>query len=193
MRNIIAFEFISLDGVIQSPGREDEDREQGFTLGGWISRFNDEALSEAIREEMNLSFDLLLGRKTYDIWAPYWPRNDSIWPAANRAVKYVPSRTIDSGTWDKTVILKGDLQAAIADLKSSEGPDLHIYGSSVLMESLMEWGLVDELRLKIYPVVLGSGKKLFSRQSAALDYSLVQCITTSCGVIMTHYKKAEAL
>ena len=137
MRKVNVLEFVSLDGVIQAPGGPEEDTSGGFAYGGWISPHSDPVLSTAIRKQMNMPFDLLIGRRTFDIWAPYWPQHNDIWPAVNTATKYVTSSTMTSHEWQPSVFLNGDIAEKITKIKQQEGPDLHVYGSA----NLTEWSL----------------------------------------------------
>ena len=149
MRKVIVIEFVSLDGVIQSPGGPDEDTSGGFAYGGWISPYSDPLLSTVIKKQMNMPFDLLLGRKTFEIWAPYWPQHADIWPGVNTATKYVASNTMTSHEWQPSVFLNGDIAEKITRLKQQKGPDLHVYGSANLVQTLIKHDLVDEFWLKI--------------------------------------------
>ena len=126
MRKIIVLEHITLDGVIQAPGGPDEDTSNGFAHGGWIAPYSDEVLGTALRKQMNSTFDLLLGRKTFDIWAPYWPQHVDAWPGANTATKYIASNTLTSSNWNPSVFLSGDIAEKVAELKQQPGPDLHV-------------------------------------------------------------------
>src|SRR5512136_3029331 len=141
MREIIVLEHISLDGVIQSPGGPDEDSSNGFACGGWIAPYSDAVLGTAIRRQMNMPFDLLLGRKTFEIWAPYWPHHADIWPNVNTATKYVASNTMTTHEWQPSVFLGGDIAEKIAKIKQRQGPDFHVWGSSNLIQTLMKHDL----------------------------------------------------
>jgi dihydrofolate reductase len=142
---------------------------------------------------MNTPFDLLIGRNTYDIWAPYWPYNDAIWPGVNRAVKYVASNTMTVASWDKTVILRGDVTSQIRTIKQSEGLDLHVYGSATLVQTLLAHDLVDEFWLKIHPITFGTGKKLFTNGTIPAAFTVTKCELTTTGVIMVNYARAGAI
>src|ERR1700731_2316076 len=163
MRKVNVLEFVSLDGVIQAPGGPEEDTSGGFAYGGWISPHSDPVLSTAIRKQMNMPFDLLIGRRTLDIWAPYWPQNNDIWPAVNTATKYVASNTMTSHEWQPSVFLNGDIAEKIAKIKQQEGPDLHVYGSANLVQTLIKHDLVDAFWLKIYPDNIGRWKTIVCR------------------------------
>ena len=193
MRKVIAIEFVSLDGVIQSPGRPDEDTSDGFAHGGWISPYSDPVLSAAIKEQMNLPFDLLLGRKTFEIWAPYWPQHADMWPNVNTATKYVVSNTMTSHKWQPSVLVSGDIVEKITKIKQQPGPDLHVYGSAHLLQTLMRHELVDAFRLKIFPITLGNGKKLFADGSVPATFKVSECKVTSKGVIIVKYERAGAI
>lgn len=192
MRKIIVLEHITLDGVIQGPGTTDEDPSDGFDLGGWIEPYGDDSLGALLGAKMNQPFDLLLGRKTYDIWAPYWPHQDPGWPQANAATKYVASRTLAEGPWAPTVILGDDLVERLAAIKAGRGPDLHVWGSSELVQTLLAHDLVDELFLMVYPITLGRGKRLFGRGTVPRAFRPTQSTTTPRGVVVTRYRRDNA-
>ena len=193
MRKLIVFEHISLDGVIQAPGGADEDTSGGFAHGGWIGRYSDEILGTAIRRQMNLSFDLLLGRKTFDIWAPYWPLHGDIWPNVNAATKYIASNTVTSSGWQPSVFLRGDIAKQVAGIKRQEGPDLHVWGSGNLLQTLMKYDLVDAFWLMIYPLTLGAGKRLFADGTIPMAFNVTESIVTPSGVIVANYDRASVL
>lgn len=193
MRKLIVFEHISLDGVIQAPGGADEDTSGGFAHGGWIGRYSDEILGTAIRRQMNLSFDLLLGRKTFDIWAPYWPLHGDIWPNVNAATKYIASNTVTSSGWQPSVFLRGDIAKQVAGIKRQEGPDLHVWGSGNLLQTLMKYDLVDAFWLMIYPLTLGAGKRLFADGTIPMAFNVTESIVTPSGVIVANYERASVL
>ncbi len=190
MRKVIAVLHISLDGVIQAPGGRQEDTEGGFVHGGWIARYDDAVLGSAIRAHMNMPFDLLLGRKTYDIWAPYWVHHGDIWHSVNSATKYVASNTMTSGDWQPCVILSGDVAEKVAQLKQTDGRDLHVYGSSNLLQMLIKHDLVDAYWLKIYPVTLGSGKRLFADGTIHASFNVTESTISPTGVIIINYERA---
>ena len=193
MRKLIVFEHISLDGVIQAPGGADEDTSGGFAHGGWIGRYSDEILGTAIRRQMNLSFDLLLGRKTFDIWAPYWPLHGDIWPNVNAATKYIASNTVTSSGWQPSVFLRGDIAKQVAGIKRQEGPDLHVWGSGNLLQTLMKYDLVDAFWLMIYPLTLGAGKRLFADGTLPIAFNVTESTVTPSGVIVANYERASVL
>ena len=193
MRKVVVLEHISLDGVIQAPGGPDEDRSGGFAYGGWIAPYSDELLGTALRKQMNLPFDLLLGRKTYEQWASYWPQHGDIWPRVNAATKYVASNTITSGAWQQTVVLNGDIAEKVAKIKQQPGPNLHVWGSSHLLQTLIRHDLVDVFWLMIYPITLGSGKRLFADGAIPAAFKVTEGIVTPSGVIVVNYERAGAL
>jgi len=190
MRKVIVIEFVSLDGVIQSPGRPDEDTSGGFEYGGWIGPYSDPVLTAVIKKQMSLPFDLLLGRKTFEIWASYWPRRAEAWPAANMATKYVASNSITCHEWQPSVFLCGDIAGKIADIKRQDGPDLHVYGSSGLVQTLIKHALVDAFWLKVYPITLGCGKRLFADGATPAAFKVTESAVTPNGVIIANYERA---
>ena len=189
MRKIIVLEHLSLDGVIQGPGGPEEDTSGGFTLGGWIGPYSDEVSGTALRKQMNAPFDLLLGRKTFDIWEPYWPHHGDIWPNVNKATKYVASNSRTSSEWQPSVFLSGDVAEQVAKIKQEPGPDLHVWGSSVLLQTLMKHDLVDVFWLMIYPVTLGSGKRLFADGTIPAAFKVTDSIVTPRGIILVTYER----
>jgi dihydrofolate reductase len=138
MRKVIALEFITLDGVIQAGGGPEEDTSDGFVYGGWQVPYSDSVLGSVMNRQMNLPFDLLLGRKTFDIWAAYWPHHADIWSGVNPATKYVASNTMTTSAWQPSVFLSGDIAEKVRQLKQQPGPDLHVYGSANLLQTLMK-------------------------------------------------------
>ncbi len=193
MRRLVVLEFVSLDGVVQSPGRADEDTSGNFMLGGWIVPFSDPVLSSVIKKQMGMHFDLLLGRKTFDIWAHYWPQHASVWPGVNTATKYVASNNLSGHSWQPTVFLHGDIVQKIKALKQEQGPDLHVYGSANLVQTLLKNDLVDSFWLKIYPLTLGSGKRLFDGGTMPAAYKVVESSVTSKGVVVVNYERDGAI
>lgn len=193
MRKLIAIEFVTLDGVVQAPGGPDEDTSGGFAHGGWIRPYADAVQSAVIREQMSLPFDLLLGRVTFDIWAPYWPAHPDVWPEVQTATKYVASNTRTSDAWQPSVFLKGDVAAQVAALKRQPGPDLHVYGSANLLQMLFAGDLVDALWLRIHPITLGGGKRLFAGGAIPAAFRLAEHQVTSTGVILATYERAGAI
>ncbi|MBK9927570.1 MAG: dihydrofolate reductase family protein [Anaerolineales bacterium] len=193
MRKIVVLEHLSLDGVIQAPGGPEEDPSGGFAYGGWISSYSDEILGTALRKQMNLPFDLLLGRKTFDIWAPYWPQHADVWPGVNIATKYIASNTVTSSTWQPSVFLDGDIAEKVAKIKEQQGPDLHVWGSGNLIQTLIKHDLVDVFWLMIYPITLGSGKRLFADGTIPMAFKVTASKVTSNGVIIVNYERAGAV
>ena len=193
MRKVIVLEHISLDGVIQAPGGAEEDTSGGFAHGGWIGRFSDEILGAAIRRQMNLPFDLLLGRKTFDIWEPYWPLHGDIWPNVNAATKYVASNTVTSSSWQPSVFLSGDIAKQVAEIKRQSGPDLHVWGSGNLLQTLIKHDLVDTFWLMIYPITLGAGKRLFADGTLPTVFNATESTVTPSGVVIMNYERASIL
>ncbi|WP_417494363.1 dihydrofolate reductase family protein [Maricaulis sp.] len=194
MRHIKIIEHISLDGVIQAPGGPGEDYEGGFEHGGWAFPHFDPAIGEAIDAAHGGGFDLLLGRRTYDIFANYWP--DQTGPMAdtlNGARKFVVTHRPDSLDWGPAEALGADAIEGIARVKAASGPDLIVWGSSTLTPLLIEQGLADEVLLLVFPVLLGTGKRLFSDRVAPSELALVDTKTVSSGVIISTYKPAGAL
>lgn len=192
MRKVIAVEHISLDGIIQAPGGPDEDSSGGFAYGGWIMPYADEVLGSIIRAQMNTPFDLLLGRKTYDIWAPYWPHHAGIWPTVNTATKYIASNTLTSGDWQPAVFLGGDIAEKVGSIRQQSGPDLHVYGSGQLLQTLIRHDLVDAYWLKIYPVTLGNGKRLFADGTIPAAFTVTEHRISPKGVMIVNYERAGA-
>lgn len=188
MRKIIVLEFITLDGVIQAPGGSKEDTAEGFKYGGWMGPYFDEVGGKEMEKQMEETSALLLGRKTYDIFAGYWPEHTETWPQVNKITKYVVSKTIENPTWENTVVIK-DIEQ-LKELKNSDGPDLQVYGSANLVQSLMEEDCVDEFWLKIFPITLGTGKRLFGKGTIPASFTLVYSKISPSGVIFASYKRA---
>lgn len=193
MRRLVVLEHISLDGVIQGPGGPDEDTSGGFTFGGWIAPYSDANLGTLLRRQMSLPFDLLLGRKTYDIWAPYWPLHEDAWPGANAATKFVASNTVTSGAWQPSVFLNGDIAGQVAAIKQEQGPDLHVWGSSNLLQTLIQQDLVDAFWLMVYPLTLGRGKRLFAAGTIPAAFAVTESEISPKGVIVVNYERAGAV
>jgi dihydrofolate reductase len=190
MRKIIVLSFITLDGVMQAPGRPDEDTSDGFKYGGWTAPYfaeADEAAGEFIQKHMK-SADLLLGRKTFEFFASYWPERADYWPGINDVTKYVMSNTIDKSDWKNSVFLKS--VDDIKKLKNSEGSDIQVHGSGNLTQTLLKHDLVDELWLKTFPITLGMGKRLFGEGTIPAAFTLTDSLVTSNGVIFANYKRA---
>jgi dihydrofolate reductase len=187
MRKIIVLSFITLDGVMQAPGGPEEDPSGGFKYGGWTAFYGDEASAEVMQKQMEPA-DLLLGRKTFDIWAAYWPKHAEYWPGVNDVTKYVLSNTIKKSDWKNAVFLTNVEE--IEKLKNSEGSDLKVWGSSKLVQLLLKHDLVDEFWLNIHPVLLGKGKKLFDDSAIPAAFSLIESTVTPSGLIMANYRRA---
>jgi dihydrofolate reductase len=193
MRKLIVAEHISLDGVIQGPGSPEEDPSGGFRFGGWSVPYADKAIGEAVQDLLSQPFELLLGRHTYDIWAAYWPRVPAGHPIAdlfNRVPKHVATHRADALGWQSSHALKGELADAIRELKQQSGASLLTWGSGDMVRQLLAAGLVDELRLVTYPVVLGRGKRLFDDNAQAAAFTLVDSITTQTGALITRYERS---
>ncbi|MBI5960948.1 MAG: dihydrofolate reductase family protein [Chloroflexi bacterium] len=193
MRKVIVVSHISLDGVIQAPGGPEEDTSGGFAYGGWIAPYSDDVLGTTIRTQMNMPFDLLLGRKTFEIWAPYWPQHADSWPSVNAATKYVASNTMTSGDWQPSVFLGGDIAEKVIKIKQQPGPDLHVYGSANLLQTLIKHDLVDAFWLKIYPLTLGGGKRLFADGTIPAAFKVTESKVSPKGVIIVNYERAGAI
>jgi dihydrofolate reductase len=195
MRELIAITQVTLDGVMQAPGGPEEDPTNGFTHGGWAMAVVDDALSQVIDETIADEFDMLLGRRTYEIFAAYWPyRGDnSIAQAFNKATKYVVTRSLDRFDWEKSQRIGGDVVGEVRRLKVSDGAALHIWGSSELLQTLIAADLVDEYRIWVFPLVLGEGKRLFENGVPARRLSLVATRSTPSGVLLNTYRPAGPL
>lgn len=191
MARIIALEFITLDGIIQGPGGPDEDTSGGFRYGGWTVPYFDEALGNVMGEQMREPFALLLGRHTFEIFAGYWPKHGDEWPGVNETTKYVVSNTLADPAWNNSSVIGGDgVIERLRAIKAGDGPDLHVYGSSGLLQTLLENDLVDELWLKVFPITLGQGKRLFGDGTAAAAFTLVGSTVSPSGVIVASYRRA---
>lgn len=195
MRQLIAIVQVSLDGVMQAPGGPEEDPSNGFAHGGWAMHFGDEVLHQVVQETMAGEFDLLLGRRTYDIWTGYWPHHldNPIGQAFDRATKYVASRTLERLEWGPAERLGEDVVAELRRVKSSAGPDLHLWGSSNLLQTLIAAELIDEYRLWVMPVMLGGGKRLFEDGVPPSSLALVESRGTTTGVLINTYRPAGPL
>lgn len=193
MRKIVVLSFISLDGVMQAPGGPDEDTSGGFKYGGWTVPYWDELSSQVMAKQMGMPFDLLLGRKTYDIFAGYWPKQDPAGAVANpfnKATKYVVSGSSPKLSWKKSVLIDGDVVAKLKELKQQDGPILQVHGSGKLIQTLLKHDLVDELWLKIFPLTLGKGKRLFAEGTMPAAFKLTESKTSPKGVIFANYKRS---
>jgi len=187
MRKIILLSMITLDGVMQAPGGLEEDTSGGFKYGGWTAPYGDKVYGKVVEKELKPA-DYLLGRKTFEIWADYWPEHADIWPGINDGTKYVLSKTVKKSDWKNTVFIKS--LADIKKLKNSIGSDIQVWGSGKLIQLLLKNDLVDELRLKIHPLTLGKGKKLFVSGAIPAAFTLKESIVTTSGVIIANYKRA---
>jgi dihydrofolate reductase len=187
MRKIIVSSFITLDGVMQAPGGPKEDPSGGFKYGGWSASYNDKVFGKAMQKQMKPT-DILLGRKTFEIFASYWPEHADFWPGINDVTKYVISKTMKKSDWKNSIFLKS--LADIKKLKNSTGSDIKVWGSSKLIQLLLKNDLVDELWLKIYPLTLGKGKKLFNSGVIPAAFTLTESTITPSGVIFVNYKRA---
>jgi dihydrofolate reductase len=191
MRKLVVSTFLTLDGVMQAPGGPEEDPTGGFTHGGWSVNYWDDAMGQQMGKSMGRPFDLLLGRKTYEIFAAHWPHTDE--PGAeqlNNATKYVASKTLDKVEWSNSTLLEGDVAEEVARLKSEDGPEIQVHGSGDLIQTLLKHDLVDEFRLLIFPLVLGSGKRLFEDGAIPAGLKLVDSSTSATGVFMATYERA---
>lgn len=187
MRKIIVLSFITLDGVMQAPGGPEEDPSSDFYYGGWVAPYFDEVANEVMDKQLKPA-DLLLGRKTFEIFEGYWPEHADNWPGINDAKKYVLSGTRETSDWENSIFLKS--LADIENLRNSEGADIQVHGSGELIQLLLEHDLVDELWLKIHPLTLGKGKKLFEKGTVPAAFTLTECLSTPSGVIFANYKRA---
>ncbi len=187
MRKIIVLSMITLDGVMQAPGGPEEDISGGFQYGGWVAPYGDEEGGK-VMEKLMKPADLLLGRKTFDIWEDYWPKHADNWPGINDVTKYVLSRTRKASDWKASIFFNS--VSDIEKLKSSEGSDIKVWGSGELVQTLLKNDLVDELWLLIHPLTLGKGKKLFADGPIPAAFTLVESTVTSTGVIIANYKRA---
>ena len=185
-RKLVVLTFVSLDGVMQAPGGKGEDPSDGFNLEGWTVPYFDEVMGDEMQKQMSLPFDLLLGRKTYEIFASYWPHHES---PINKAQKYVVSNEVINLEWEGTIQIKGDVVAEIEKLKQQAGPMLQVHGSSNLIQTLLANDLVDELWLKIFPVTLGKGKRLFGEGTISAAFKLIESSISPSGVIIASYKR----
>lgn len=187
MRKIIVLSMITLDGVMQAPGGPKEDPSGGFEYGGWVAPYDDEAIGK-VMEKLLQPADLLLGRKTFEIWENYWPEHETVWPGINDVTKYALSTTRENSDWKNSVFLNS--LSDIKKLKDSNGSDIQVWGSSKLVQLLLKNDLVDDLWLLIYPLTLGKGKKLFDDESIPAAFTLTESMVTPGGVFIAHYKRA---
>ena len=179
--------MISLDGVMQAPGGPEEDLSDGFNFGGWVAPYEDEVGDKIVQKELEKRSDYLLGRKTFQIWEKYWPQHADFWPGINKGTKYVLSNTINSSDWENTIFVRS--VEDIMKVKGTEGPDIQVWGSSKLIQMLLRNDLVDELILKIHPLTIGKGKKLFNDGPIPASFKLTESTVTTTGVIIACYKR----
>ncbi|GGG92837.1 dihydrofolate reductase family protein [Pedobacter zeae] len=187
MRKITVLTMLTLDGVMQAPGGPEEDTSGGFKYGGWTASYGDEVFGKIMQEELKPA-EYLLGRKTFEIFESYWPQHAGFWPGINDGAKYVLSESREKSDWKNTSFLKS--VADIEALKKSEGADIQVWGSSELIQLLLKNDLVDELRLKIYPLTLGQGKKLFENGAIPAALTLTESVVAPSGIIVVSYKRA---
>lgn len=192
MRKLIVIEFVTLDGVMQAPGTPQEDTSGGFKYGGWTVPYFDDFSGKVMGEQMSLDkSELLLGRKTYDIFASYWPHHADNWPGVNEVKKYVASHDATFKLdWKNSVLLVGDIAEEVKKLKSEDGPDLHVWGSGNLVQTLLKHDLVDGLWLKIFPITLGAGKRLFADGTIPAAFKLTDSQASPSGVMIVNYQRA---
>lgn len=189
MRKIIVQEFITLDGVIQAPGGPEEDQSDDFKYGGWIAPYFADAddVVDRIMQRWMQSTDILLGKNTFKIWEPFWPKHADMWTGINDVTKYVMSNSLDHSDWKNSVFLKN--VDAVKKLKASEGADIKVHGSANMAQTLFKHDLIDELCLMTFPIVLGTGKRLFAEGSTPRAFELMESLVTSSGVVFTYYKR----
>jgi len=186
--------MITLDGVMQAPGGPEEDTSGSFTYGGWTAPYVDESFAPVINKELSVPFDLLLGRKTYEIFAAYWPKQAGpIADPFNKATKYVVSDATPALTWKESVPITGDVVARLQALKAEDGPMLQVHGSGKLLQTLFKNDLVDELRLRIFPLTLGTGKRLFAEGTIPAAFALLDSTALPSGIVLANYKRAGAV
>ena len=194
MRKLSVNTFVTLDGVMQAPGGPQEDPSGGFTHGGWSAGYWDDAMGQVIGDYMAKPFDMLLGRRTYEIFAGYWPKSTE--PGAeqlNKARKHVASRTLKTVDWQNSTLIPGDVPAYVRDLKAKDGPEIQIHGSGDLIQTLLGEDLIDEFNVWTFPVLLGSGKRLFDRGTKPAGLRVVQSTTSGTGVVIVRYERAGAI
>jgi dihydrofolate reductase len=189
MRKIIVLTFLSLDGVMQAPGGPEEDTSGGFKYGGWTFPFFDEFAGEVMAEQMKEPFELLLGRKTYDIFAGYWPQHQDDWPGINTSKKYVVSHQDLKLEWENSILIKDEVVGQLKKLKADDGPNLQVHGSGNMIQTLLKNDLVDELWLKTFPLTLGPGKKLFAEGTIPAAFKLIDSKISPKGVIFANYER----
>lgn len=189
MRKIIVLTFVTLDGVMQAPGGPEEDTSDDFKFGGWTVTYFDEYLGKEMEKQMSTPFDLLLGRKTFEIFAAHWPNHPEEGKEINEATKYVASHTLQEHTWQNTVFLNPEnLGEEIKKLKEEDGPNLQVHGSSNFIQTLLSMDLIDEYWLKIFPISIGKGKHLFGSGTIPKKFILIEASHSPSGVIIAKYK-----
>ncbi len=195
MRRLVASTFITLDGIMQAPGGPEEDPTGGFKYGGWSVNYWDDMMGKIMDEAMSKPSDLLLGRKTYEIFAAHWPyvKDDPVADKLNSAKKYVVSRTLKKVDWNNSVLVTGDIAKEIAKLKKEDGPELQVQGSSNLIQMLLKQNLIDEFRQWIFPVVIGNGKRLFGEDTHPSDLKLLDSKISTTGVILATFERGGEL
>ncbi len=195
MRQLVVNTFVTVDGVMQAPGGPDEDPSGGFTHGGWSVNYWDDVMGEQMGAFMGTPFALLLGRKTYEIFAAYWPHASEEQGAKplNEATKYVASRTLTSLEWQPSVLIQGDLVEAVRELKQEDGAELQVHGSANLLQTLIGAGLIDQFHLWTFPVVVGAGKRLFDHGTVPASFELLDSVTSTTGVVIGTYVPAGDL
>jgi dihydrofolate reductase len=194
MRDLIVLSFVTLDGVVQAPGGPEEDPSEGFDHGGWMVGYWDDEIGAAMGESMAPPFDLVLGRKTYEIFAAHWPHTDD--PGAdelNSATKHVASTTLNEVEWQNSKLIRGDVAEGVRALKEEDGPELQVHGSANLIQTLLAHGLIDEFRLKIAPLVLGTGKRLFGDGTTPAGFEVASSRVLSSGVIAATYRSGAKI
>ncbi len=195
MRKLIVNTFITLDGVMQAPGGPEEDPTGGFTYGGWSFNYWDDMMGQVMGESMAKPFELLLGRKTYEIFSAHWPyiKDDPAADKLNSARKYVVSRTLDKVNWNNSTLVTGDVAQAVRNLKEQNMPEIQVHGSGNLIQTLLKHDLIDEFRLWIFPVTIGKGKRLFGEGTQPVNLKLIDSKTSTTGVIIATYEPAGEL
>jgi len=194
MRKLVVLSFITLDGVMQAPGGPEEDPTGGFEHGGWVAGYFDDFLGQVMDEQMRKPFDLLLGRKTYEIFAAHWPyvktKEDPIAAGINNAKKYVASKTMKKLDWSNSELIKGEVAKEVKKLKEQDRPEIQVHGSGNLIQTLLKHDLVDEIWLKIFPITLGRGKRLFAEGTIPVGFKLLESKALASGVIVASYARA---
>ncbi len=194
MRELAIITFVTLDGVMQSPSSPDEDPSDGFAGGGWAADYWGEVMEQVRREAMSVPYDMLFGRRTYEIFAAHFPTSSSDDPESrmmNEATKYVATNTLTSFNWQNAIAIAGDIAAGVANLKEQDGPLIQVHGSGALIQTLMDEDLIDEFRIWTFPVVAGGGRRLFERGARSCRLALVKAEPCANGAVMTIYRRAD--